>query len=253
MTLSPNDVFLGNAVCHIQKQGSCKFSGQNCSFSHGIEVSMSDLLPVKSKGKTDELNGTVGQDATDTLDPAEWLASVGKGSRLLARYEDRIWYEATADGPVTAATVDIKTLAVLFDGFEEEGAVPIPANTSNLAPLDDSVGYSHGDTRESGRGGGEEAIGDGGEDSSDLEDAWAETPDLVPEESLFRERVLGDHPVGNSRSRVGGVGGESEREELYIVGDWEQHTKGFGSRMMSKMGYRRGEGLGKEKQVSKPR
>ncbi|CAM9166091.1 unnamed protein product [Ectocarpus sp. 6 AP-2014] len=38
-----------------------------------------------------------------------------------------------------------------------------------------------------------------------------------------------------------------------MFGDWEQHTKGFGSRMMNRMGYRRGEGLGKEKQgISRP-
>ncbi|CAM9532579.1 unnamed protein product [Hapterophycus canaliculatus] len=41
--------------------------------------------------------------------------------------------------------------------------------------------------------------------------------------------------------------------DAYIFGDWEQHTKGFGSRMMNRMGYRRGEGLGKEKQgISRP-
>lgn len=36
-----------------------------------------------------------------------------------------------------------------------------------------------------------------------------------------------------------------------LFGDWEQHTKAFGSRMMNRMGYRRGEGLGKEKQVKR--
>ena len=29
----------------------------------------------------------------------------------------------------------------------------------------------------------------------------------------------------------------------YCLGDWERHTKGFGSRMLAKMGYRRGDGM----------
>ncbi|CAM9187485.1 unnamed protein product, partial [Ectocarpus sp. 4 AP-2014] len=51
----------------------------------------------------------------------------------------------------------------------------------------------------------------------------------------------------------GGDGGGGLGLDAYMFGDWEQHTKGFGSRMMNRMGYRRGEGLGKEKQgISRP-
>ncbi|CAN0516461.1 unnamed protein product, partial [Ectocarpus sp. 12 AP-2014] len=51
----------------------------------------------------------------------------------------------------------------------------------------------------------------------------------------------------------GGDDGGGLGSDAYMFGDWEQHTKGFGSRMMNRMGYRRGEGLGKEKQgISRP-
>ncbi|CAN0153161.1 unnamed protein product, partial [Ectocarpus fasciculatus] len=52
---------------------------------------------------------------------------------------------------------------------------------------------------------------------------------------------------------AGGGKGGGLGSDAYVFGDWEQHTKGFGSRMMNRMGYRRGEGLGKDKQgISRP-
>ena len=193
-----------------------------------------------------------------------WLAVLRSGSRVLARYHDRVWYEAAAEGPVTAG----KQLSVRFRGFEDDGPVVVPANSAHLAPLEVEDGGGRGGRRR-GRGEGAAAAssnceGEGEGKDSDLEDAWADAAaggsgggDVVSAERFFQERVLGDRrEVSGSRGGSGaaGGGGREGREgglcpDAYVFGDWEQHTKGFGSRMMNRMGYRRGEGLGKEKQV----
>lgn len=191
---------------------------------------------------------------------------------MLARYHDRVWYEARvveSTATAAAAAEGDGSLRVRFDGFEDEGAVTIPADTSNLAPLGESDSSTAGlpteqdrdPVRPSKAGGGESTAAEGsGGDSSDLEAVWADAPDLLgPGEVFFKGRVLGGREAttaaasqgkaskGDRGSEEGGRG--APRDEVYVVGDWEQHTKGFGSRMMSRMGYRRGEGLGKEKQV----
>lgn len=124
----------------------------------------------------------------------------------------------------------------------------LPADLSHLAPPDDQVDDADGRQGVSGDGAGDE--------DSDFEDAWAEEEEEIPEGddvegctgTFFRERVLGDRKETAGGRRADGA--VSLLTDAYVFGDWEQHTKGFGSRMMSRMGYRRGEGLGKEKQVS---
>lgn len=162
---------------------------------------------------------------------------------MLARYHDRVWYEATAVSPASAESREV---AVHFDGFEEDDPVSIPADVAHLAPLDESGGVDkersdHRDANAESR----EGAGSSSNDESDIEDAWADTPKTW-EERMFPERVLGDR----RENTTGGQGVQAAMPtDAYVFGDWEQHTKGFGSRMMSRMGYRRGEGLGKEKQV----
>lgn len=188
-----------------------------------------------------------------------WLAGLRSGSRVLARYHDRVWYEAAAEGTVTAGN----QLSVRFRGFEDDGPVSLLANSSHLAPLEAGDGGRDGRRRKRGEGGpgaSSDSGGGGGAKESDLEDAWADAAggsgdgDTVSAERFFQERVL-----GNRREMAGGRGGSNRGggdgkegglcSDAYVFGDWEQHTKGFGSRMMNRMGYRRGEGLGKEKQV----
>lgn len=243
---------------------SCKFSGPDCPFSHGVEVPLSGLLPDDGGGGG-----------------SSWLASLRSGSRVLAFYHDRVWYEATAEGPArpaagAGAAASSMLLAVRFKGFEADGPVSVPADSSHLAPLEAvfTAPEIHG------VGGGIGGSSDGGEheeeeeekEESDLEDAWAadaaaagrgrERDGNMTAGAFFQERVLGDRrgPAGaigggggGARGAAGsgdaGGGGGGLGSDAYMFGDWEQHTKGFGSRMMNRMGYRRGEGLGKEKQV----
>ncbi|CAM9853425.1 unnamed protein product [Pylaiella littoralis] len=89
------------------------------------------------------------------------------------------------------------------------------------------------------------------EEEGDLEDAWANAGDADSAQKFFQERVLGDRRGRGGEDDDGRDGGLCL--DAYVFGGWEQHTKGFGSRMMNRMGYRRGEGLGKEKQgISRP-
>lgn len=321
---------------HALKGRSCKFSGPDCPFSHGVEVSMSDLLPDddnrdweacspaatpasaaaaaadddddsddgvaaaawlpkdqqagtdggndgKAKAATDASHGsgTAGSGTTGSgsgtakkTTGGAWLADLRSGSRVLARFHDRVWYEATAEGPVTAG----KQISVRFRGFEDDGALYVPANSSHLAPLEVVNGSRRGRRRGRGEGGpGASSDSGGGEEGegkeSDLEDAWADAAagsgdgDTFSAERFFQERVLGDRREvaggsggggsggGGGSSGTAGGGGDGREgglcSDAYVFGGWEQHTKGFGSRMMNRMGYRRGEGLGKEKQVKK--
>lgn len=263
-----------------QNKGSCKFSGPNCSFSHGVELSLADLLPDKNQLGLKPATATAGNSmavtsskskapTSETNEAAEWLRSLDAGSRVLARYHDRVWYKAVVSESTAAAAAAAAgdgSLCVRFDGFEDEGPVCIPADTCNLAPLGESDSSTAGSRAEKDNdriAPVSAAAEDSGEDNSDLEDAWADAPDLLgPEEVFFMERILGGRKAkavveGSRQGKAGGGGGQgfeeggdgAPRDEVYVVGDWEQHTKGFGSRMMARMGYRRGEGLGKAKQV----
>lgn len=159
---------------------------------------------------------------------------------MLARYDDRVWYEAVAEGPVAGGA-----LLVRFGGFEDDEPSSIPAAVSHLAPLD--CGGEDADVEATA---GVEA---GGSDSEgELHDAWAVPPrqgEGSDEEAFFAERVLGER--GDPARTATSGDGTGPPSGVYVFGDWEQHTKGFGSRMLSRMGYRRGEGLGKEKQVKR--
>ncbi|CAN0093219.1 unnamed protein product, partial [Ectocarpus sp. 12 AP-2014] len=184
----------GEIVCRSWKKGrSCKFSGPDCRFSHGIEVPLSGLLPDDGGGDS------------------SWLASLRSGSQVLACYLDRVWYEATAEGPATpaaaagaGAAASSMLLAVRFKGFEDDGPVSVPADSSHLAPLEAACTEPEMD----GVGGGNAGSSDGGEpkeeeeeEESDLEDAWAadaaaagcggERDGNMTAGAFFQERVLG--------------------------------------------------------------
>lgn len=243
-----------------------------------MEAQLCDLLPDNNNSN----NNVTEED--------DWLASITAGSRLLARYHDRVWYEAIAEErlPAMSSTGDRDGdrrgfLAVRFKGFEADGPVPVAADPSHLAPLEtpgdrgnasdtERIGSAQTDHAQNGGGGGSGGGGRGGatgseeEEESDLEDAWADAPRVYEVgngsarsddgDAFFQERVLGDRrPDGGGGEGIGvarrGAGAEGGLcSDAYVFGDWEQHTKGFGSRMMSRMGYRRGEGLGREKQVN---
>ena len=273
-----------------KKDRSCKHSGPDCPFSHGVEVPSTDLLPFKRDGANlagdasastleertgQERRGKGGRGEPSSSDRGanagddDWLASLssGHGHRVLARYHDRVWYEATVEG----AAGEGGSLAVRFKGFEDDGSVSIPADHSHLAPVEEGADGIAGLSRGGGSGGGGGLDGSPGSDGeeNEIEDAWADAAHTTAKKGadgetgsgFFQERVLGERGWGGGGGgggpNVGARGaagtaaaaGGASCSDAYIVGDWEQHTKGFGSRMMSRMGYRRGEGLGREKQV----
>lgn len=238
----PGDLLFAVAV-QLGKERNCKFSGRDCAFSHGVEVPLADLLPDphdRKKSATTVANTSL----HSSSEGDDWLASLRAGSRVLARYHDRVWYEAAAEGPATGGS-----LAVCFKGFEDDGPVVIPADHAHLAPLDTGAN-GLADARGNDGGLGASPGSDGEE--SDLEDAWADAPSGDDGEGnrFFQERVLDGRGGGGNDEGARGEDAEGGLcSDAYVFGDWEMHTKGFGSRMMSRMGYRRGEGLGSEKQV----
>lgn len=75
----------------------------------------------------------------------------------------------------------------------------------------------------------------------------ANASDQGPQDSLLGAYEPGG--AGSSRPAAGGATSSVPRaQSLEDFGRFEQHTTGFGSRMLAKMGFQEGEGLGREKQ-----
>uniref|UniRef100_A0A182XGH3 Zinc finger CCCH-type with G patch domain-containing protein n=1 Tax=Anopheles quadriannulatus TaxID=34691 RepID=A0A182XGH3_ANOQN len=128
------------------------------------------------------------------------------GSRALVKQSTRLWCKGT----VTEVDFDAKRCKVrLEEGKREQLEVPF----EDLLPLDeDEDGQEAAEDSESDTDG-------AGEEEADDE---ALRKALLVEKSLF-------HPAPDRR-----------------LGEWEEHTRGIGSKIMQKMGYIVGTGLGRE-------
>lgn len=68
-----------------------------------------------------------------------------------------------------------------------------------------------------------------------------------PHRSKMKSPVV-SQKLSKSEGRVGSFERHRQRKDEGKVGSFEKHTKGFGSRMMAKMGFVEGEGLGRDSQ-----
>ncbi|XP_063490152.1 zinc finger CCCH-type with G patch domain-containing protein isoform X1 [Symphalangus syndactylus] len=195
--------------CPFFLEGKCRFK-ENCRFSHGQVVSLDELRPFQ--------------------DPD--LSSLQAGSACLAKHQDGLWHAARiTDVDNGYYTVKFDSLLLREAVVEGDGILP-PLRTEATGSDSDSDGA--GDSSYA------RVVGSDAVDS-------AESSALCP--SLA---VVGSDAVDSAESSalcpslavVGSDAVDSGTCSSAFAG-WEVHTRGIGSRLLTKMGYEFGKGLGR--------
>ncbi|XP_055228678.1 zinc finger CCCH-type with G patch domain-containing protein isoform X1 [Gorilla gorilla gorilla] len=195
--------------CPFFLEGKCRFK-ENCRFSHGQVVSLDELRPFQ--------------------DPD--LSSLQAGSSCLAKHQDGLWHAARI------TDVDNGYYTVKFDSLLLREAVV--EGDGILPPLRTEATESDSDSDGTGDSSYARVVGS---DAVDSAQSSAFCPSLA---------VVGSDAVDSAQSSalcpslvvVGSDAVDSGTCSSAFAG-WEVHTRGIGSRLLTKMGYEFGKGLGR--------
>ncbi|XP_053987563.1 zinc finger CCCH-type with G patch domain-containing protein-like [Hylaeus volcanicus] len=165
--------------CPYYLDGKCKFSDEDCRFSHG------ELVPLSSIQEYREPD----------------FISIKMGSRVLAKQKNELWHRCVV------LKLPDKDGDVFRIKFEASGNI---AETclQDILPLDDAD-LEMSDTSE----------------DTDGEDSETDSPGYSEKEVIYKSFLT--------------------LESNAPLGNWEKHTRGIASKLMARMGYVAGTGLGK--------
>lgn len=166
--------------CPYFLEGDCKFSEEQCHFSHG------EIIPLSSLQEYREPD----------------FSNIKMGSRVFAKQQNQLWHRCVV------LSVPNKSQDLYRVKFEASGKI-FEVLIQDLLPLDDSD-LQMSDTSSS--------------DDDDDNDA--------PTMEYDQEKIIQSALLSVDSSQP--------------LGNWEQHTRGIGSRIMAQMGYITGTGLGKK-------
>jgi hypothetical protein len=177
-----NPTHEGMLPCEYHIEGKCKFTSDQCRFSHGHSVKLDDLREYTEPN----------------------YSSLKMESPCLALFTDGLWYRA-----MIVDILEDHQYTVAYDNYNETATLDM----KDVLPLHSVDNDSSDDEEEGNDGYSMLELDDSSESSS--------------EEEIVSRYFM--HP----------------NQTTEVLGVWEEHTRGIGSKLMAKMGYITGQGLGK--------
>lgn len=182
--------------CPYLLEGSCKYSDDQCHYSHGELVPFSDLREYREPD----------------------FSLIREQSQVLAKHKDKLWHRAVVLAKLSNGHYRVK--------YESKGGSMAELDLHDMLPLetgerhnsDSGVVVVNLDSSDDDS----ETLDDDDDDGDDVDNG-----DNNVNQNYFTQLSLLRVPGNNA------------------LGEWEKHTKGIGSRLMAKMGYIHGCGLGK--------